>query len=306
MANFKNYIDNIIADNTVDDLNQTADSLNNKPAAFAAVWPSFPKQLRNHDLLPLPLIKIANWLIQNDYEVELIKLGKEYKEPIIKPNIVFISSLYTYWCSSVKKAVSYSHSQFPGIPTVVGGIYASLMPEHCKNYTKTDYVYQGTIPEVDNGTIDARDYLNQTTNSLVTSSSTTTDSLNDILRLCRSVDYQILHTTCSCIRNCDFCGTYIIEPDFTYKKSIKDEIFKKNIIFYDNNILANPYIENILDELAELKKSRIIKTCESQSGFDTRLLINNPHLASKLKLAGFKNIKLAWDGPYSDKTDIEK
>ena len=109
------------------------------------------------------------------------------------------------------------------------------------------------------------------------------------------VDYQILHTTRGCIRKCGFCGTYIIEPEWLWKESIKDEITKKKLIFYDNNLLANENIENILDELIELKKEKKITYVESQSGFDGRIMLKNPHLAKKLKDAGFKNPKIAWD-----------
>ncbi len=86
------------------------------------------------------------------------------------------------------------------------------------------------------------------------------------------VDYQIIHTTRGCIRRCGGCGVYQIEPEWLCKKSIKDEIIMKKIIFYDNNILANKYIENILNELIELKKAHKISYVESQSGFDGRIL----------------------------------
>ncbi len=81
-----------------------------------------------------------------------------------------------------------------------------------------------------------------------------------------------------CIRKCGFCGTYIIEPKFLSKKTIKDEIIKKKLVFYDNNLLANPYIKNILEELIELKKEHKISYVESQSGFDGRILRKHPEL----------------------------
>ena len=67
------------------------------------------------------------------------------------------------------------------------------------------------------------------------------------------VDYQIVHASRGCFRRCNFCGTWKIEPDVTYKKSIKDEIKKKKIVFYDNNLIANPHIKDILAEIAEFR-----------------------------------------------------
>jgi len=71
-------------------------------------------------------------------------------------------------------------------------------------------------------------------------------------------------------------------------------------------LLANPFIENILNELAEFKKQRKISNCESQSGFDGRILLKNPKLGVLLKKSGFINPKIAWDGPFSDKDYIKK
>ena len=46
--------------------------------------------------------------------------------------------------------------------------------------------------------------------------------------------------------------------------------------------------------------------CESQSGLDGRIIENNPDLAFLLKQAGFKDIRISWDGPYTDYPHIKK
>lgn len=135
------------------------------------------------------------------------------------------------------------------------------MPKHCKNYTKCDEVFIGIHEEAEKVPI----------------------SFTYLEKYYGPVDYQIIHTSRGCIRRCDFCGVYKIEPDFTYKKSIKNEIKKEKLIFYDNNLLANPYIESILAELAFLKNKKRIKWCDSQSGIDGRVLEENPDLAFLLK-----------------------
>ena len=246
------------------------------------VEPNFPipNKSRNHsNFLPIGLLKIAAYLKREKIEVELIRF-KEKKEDYgqstldfkkddeFTPDLIFVTSIFTYWSEHVKNAVFYYKNKFKGVPIIVGGVYASLMPEHCKKYTKCTDVIQGPIPEVET-LIPDYDLVN--------------------------VDYQIIHTSRGCIRKCGFCGTYIIEPDWTCKKSIKNEIVKKKLIFYDNNLLANQYIEDILEELIELKKEKKISYLESQSGFDGRILRKKPYLAKMLKDAGFKNPKIAWD-----------
>ena len=255
------------------------------------VEPDFPipNKSRNHsNFLPIGLLKIASYFRENGIEVELIRfeedknkdynqLTLDYEKPKSKKKastIIFVTSIFTYWSKHVIKAVLEYKIKYPNAFIIVGGIYPSLMEEHCKNPPAYDLV---------------------------------------------DVDYQIIHTSRGCIRQCGFCGTYIIEPDWRCKKSIKEEILKnqenlydkkkknlKKIIFYDNNLLANEHIENILDDLIELKKEKKITYVESQSGFDGRILMKKPHLAEKLKKAGFKNPKIAWDHRMRDAPKIKK
>ena len=273
------------------------------------VEPDFPipNKSRNHsNFLPIGLLKIASYFRENGIEVELIRfeedknkdynqLTLDYEKPKSKKKastIIFVTSIFTYWSKHVIKAVLEYKIKYPNAFIIVGGIYPSIMEEHCKNHTLCDDVITGPIPEVEK-----------------------CPPAYDLV----DVDYQIIHTSRGCIRQCGFCGTYIIEPDWRCKKSIKEEILKnqenlydkkkknlKKIIFYDNNLLANEHIENILDDLIELKKEKKITYVESQSGFDGRILMKKPHLAEKLKKAGFKNPKIAWDHRMRDAPKIKK
>lgn len=245
------------------------------------VQPNFPtpNKSRNHQQhIPIGLLKISSFLKSKNINTELIYFEKEIEE--FSPDIIFITSVFTYWSQYVIDCSLFFKEKYPNIPIVIGGVYASLLPNHCKENTKCDYIIKGFVPEVEEF---LPDY------SLV----------NDI-------DYQIIHTTRGCPRRCKYCGVYNIEPRWASKYSIKKEILKKKIIFYDNNLLANEYIEFILDELIELKKEKKINYVEAQCGVDGRILRKKPFLAFKLFKAGFKNIKIAWDGPYDEYEEIEK
>lgn len=99
---------------------------------------------------------------------------------------------------------------------------------------------------------------------------------------------------------------YKVEPHWICKKTIRDEVVKKKLVFYDNNLLANPYIEDLLSELIQLRREKVITRCESQSGFDGRVLRLKPHLAQLLQEAGFKNPRIAWDGSVTLYKDIQE
>lgn len=185
------------------------------------VEPNFPipNKSRNHsNFLPIGLLKIAAYLKSKNINVKLIRFeenkNEDYgqvtfdmpnkKKEEFNPDLICVTSIFTYWSKYVKNAVFYYKNKFKGVPILVGGVYASLMPEHCKKYTKCNDVIQGPIPEAENL---IPDY--------------------DLV----DVDYQIIHTSRGCIRKCGFCGTYIIEPEWHCKKSIKDEIIKKKLVF---------------------------------------------------------------------------
>ena len=262
------------------------------------VEPDFPipNKSRNHsNFLPIGLLKIASYLREKSIDVKLIRFeetkNKDYNQTSLdfkmnntnnkSPDLIFVTSIFTYWSKHVIRAVLHYKNKYPNAKIIVGGIYASLMPDHCLTNTQCDEIICGPIPEVEK-----------------------CPPAYDLV----DVDYQIIHTSRGCIRKCGFCGTYIIEPIWDCKTSIKEEIEEnqkrqsehnkkplKKIIFYDNNLLANEHIENILKELKDLKTKRKISYVESQSGFDGRILRKKPCLAKMLKDAGFKNPKIAWD-----------
>jgi len=258
------------------------------------IEPNFPipAKSKNHkNFLPIGLLKIASYLQNKKIETKLIRgIPKnllelsEIKEYL--PNEIWVTSLFTYWAKYVKDAVQCYKNIFPQSKIIVGGIYASLFSkEEVKEYTGCDEVYQGVITE-------AEKY--PPAYDLIKNSNP------------HPINYQIIHASRGCKRQCEFCGTWKIEPEFIPKKTIKDEIKSKRLVFYDNNLFMNPYIEKILQELIVLKKEKKIQWCESQSGFDGRILLKKPYLAEKIKKAGFRYPRIAWDWQYKDYNDIEK
>jgi len=190
------------------------------------------------------------------------------EETDYEPDKVLVTSLFTYWSGYVWDAVRYYKHRFPGAHVVVGGVYASLMPDHCRQ-SGCDEVFVGLHREAERF---------QPAYDLV------------------DTDFQIVHTSRGCPRRCEFCGVWRIEPRFTYKESIAEEIRKNRVLFYDNNLLANPCIGSILEEIAAIGVNGSVVVCESQSGLDGRLL--TPDIARLLKKARFRYPRIAWDHEY--------
>ena len=263
------------------------------------VEPKFPTKTKskNHkNFLPIGLLKLASYYKSKNYTVELVR-GKAEPTKFEIPSRIEITSLFTYWSEQVWDCVEFYRELFPNPRTteiMIGGIYASLrcedsdFKEMCKKYNVVSY--KGVHKDAEKFPPDYKLVMNGSNN----------------------INYQIIHSSRGCFRKCTFCGTWIIEPEFKPKKSIRFhiepqlELGLKNLVFYDNNLLYNPYIDDILDELIELKRKKKIGWCESQSGFDGNLLVEKPELAAKLKKAGFREPRIAWDWGYDKYPEVEE
>lgn len=254
----------------------------NKNKQIVLVQPDYPipqKRKINHDFLPIGLLKIGSYLKNcKGYSIEIIFGNKELT---FKPEEIWITSLFTYWSGYVHDSILYYQSQFPGAKIVVGGIYATLLPEHLTNKYDVE-VFEGIHSEAEN-------WCNE--NGI------------DYSILNKEIDFQIIHGMRGCFRKCKFCGTWKLEPKETFEREVAKRIVKNHVVFYDNNFLRNPYIKDILKELAEVRVNGKKVVYESQSGFDGRIL--NQEIANLLKKAGFRNPRIAWDNSLDDEKKIE-
>ena len=236
-------------------------------------FPIPPKSKNHSHFLPIGLLKIGSY-----HKVECdkvnVKLVHGLKRCGFTPDRVLITSLFTYWSKYVHEAADFYHKAYPSAKIEIGGIYASLMHKDCKKRSPFATIYRGL-------------YRGGAAEKVTV----------DYSLLPENLDYQIVHTSRGCKRRCTFCGTWRIEPEFTCVDSVLPLIKKRKLVFYDNNLLANSHIDKILGELAEYrtKKGHPLR-CESQSGFDLRLLTQER--VKLLKDAHFVNPRIAWDGRY--------
>jgi hypothetical protein len=240
------------------------------------VEPAFPMpdKSKNHaHSLPIGLLKIGSYHRRNGDYVKLLRGNSRCG---FTPDRVLITSSFTYWCNAVHESAGYYHRAYPSALVQIGGVYASLMPAHCRKHSPFAQVKPGL-------------YMNGAAEHVPI----------DYSILPEELDYQVIHTSRGCPRRCAFCGTWRIEPEFTYKQSILHEIRRPRVVFYDNNLLANPYIDKILTELAGFRLPHGKKvSCESQSGIDLRLL--GSRRAALLRRANFAKPRISWDGGYQD------
>ena len=95
------------------------------------VQPDFPipHKSRNHkEHIPIGLLKISSFLKDKNIKTELVYFNKDTEKEV--PDIILITSVFTYWSKYVIDCSLYYKEKYPNIPIIIGGVYASLMPEH--------------------------------------------------------------------------------------------------------------------------------------------------------------------------------
>ena len=266
------------------------------------VQPRFPmaNKSKNHSsLLPIGLLKLATYLRYTKGELVDEASLVWGEQPVgFEPSTIYVTSLYTYWSEYVRDCVRYYRAEFPKARIYVGGILATLMPDLTKSFARGVRVHSGLHEGAE------RDALRY-------------GAAYDLVDRC-GVDYQIVHAMRGCVRRCEFCGTWRLEKRADV---VVDELManielcgtkgrvgrnpRNKLVFYDNNLLANSHVDELLERLSALRLNGRRVTCESQSGFDGRIMRQRPELATLIKNANFKVPRIAWDGPYSDVDDIE-
>jgi pyruvate-formate lyase-activating enzyme len=255
----------------------------------------FPNKSKNKansvhkNFVPLGLLKLGSLHKDKGNKVKLVRGKKSEKEIGFVPNKILITSLFTYWSKYVWDNIEHYRGEFPKSEIELGGIYTTLHAD-TKKFKNLANKYRINISKGVNQ--EAEKYLPD-------------------YSLMPDIDYHATHMMRGCIRRCKFCGTWRLEPQMTRKtkENIIDElkrIGKNKVVFYDNNILANPQIKDLLKEFAELKIKGKPIIFESQSGFDGRLLERDFELVLLLKKARFQNVRIAWDNSVDDKDSIKK
>jgi hypothetical protein len=60
-----------------------------------------------------------------------------------RPCAILVTSFMTYWYPGVRETISLGREVFPGVPVLLGGVYASLMPGHAAEHCGPDAVISG-------------------------------------------------------------------------------------------------------------------------------------------------------------------
>jgi len=199
--------------------------------------------------------------------------------------------MMTYWYPGVFKAINIIRSVFHDVPILLGGVYASICPEHACHNSGADFVISGPCDPNFNKIIE-----NITGKSIdVSRAEIFTQADCNLLSSKKSIP---ILTSQGCPLKCPYCASSLLYPDFIQMdpQKVADEIELWNekegttdFVFYDDALLINAE-KHIVIILKELLKRNISCRFHVPNGLHVRNITEA--IADLMLKTGFKTLRL--------------
>jgi len=208
-----------------------------------------------------------------------IHLFRKELANVSKPDVILVTSGMTYWYTGVFDVIKEAKSQFPGVPIILGGTYATLCYDHAVKNSGADYVVCGEgefkalelvrnltslnppNPLFQRGNFSIDDMSLNPPSSLFQRGNLSIDDYPyPVYDLLTNKESLAILTSRGCPMGCTYCASSLVAGEFRQKYPIKvvDEIEyyhktfgTKNFAFYDDALLLNSdeHISIILKEV---------------------------------------------------------
>ncbi len=151
-----------------------------------------------------------------------------------RPDLILITSMMTYWYPGVRDTISLIKERFDDVPVYLGGVYATLLPEHAKVVCKPDFVIIGNMNEIFKE-IQIKDFKEK-------------DIFPELKAFYKKLYYIPVVTSLGCPFRCRYCVSNVLNKrylhlniELAYDYLIENaEIFQTDkVAFLDDALLYN-------------------------------------------------------------------
>jgi radical SAM superfamily enzyme YgiQ (UPF0313 family) len=163
----------------------------------------------------------------------------------------------TYWYPGVQAIVELVRREIGSVPVVLGGVYATLLPEHARRYSGADIVVEGPA-ELRLGELWEQLWGERI--DLPGGRAGESDFCFPNYSLLRNKDVLPLETSRGCPFHCSFCASRKLNPIFRQKnvdevvdfiELNRENFSSRHFVFYDDALLVNKdqHLKIILQEI---------------------------------------------------------
>jgi len=215
-----------------------------------------------------------------------------------KPEAILVTSVMTYWYTGVQSAINILRSVFPDTPIILGGIYASLLPDHANRVIRPEYLVNGPgehkiLPILDEitGFPERKEDLPVMLD----------DYPYPAFDLINRPEYLIIMTARGCPYDCSFCAQKQVAMPYTrrrpelvvnefasqYKKfHLRDFAFYDDALFIARDQHIKPILSGLIDRKLPIR-------LHSPNGLFAKYV--DQELAGLMYKSGFKTIRLSFE-----------
>ncbi|MDD5476147.1 MAG: radical SAM protein [Syntrophales bacterium] len=231
-----------------------------------------------------------------------------------RPDAVFVTSMMTYWHPGVSETITVIRETLPGIPVVLGGVYATLCAEHAMKHSGADLVFAGNLFSNLPGnlfTVSESGNYNQYSGGLgnilkkvLDDNSLGSEDFEDLdslpypaFDLIAGLDQVSMVTSIGCPYSCTYCASAYLNKTFNARDPIavvneiefwKRSLGIRNFSFYDDALLFNAE-ERAVPMMEEIIRRKLECSFHCPNGLHIREI--NSVVASLMYRAGFKTIR---------------
>lgn len=214
-----------------------------------------------------------------------------------RPHLVFVTSLLTYWYPALIDVIRIVKRLLPGVPIVLGGIYATLCNEHAKKYSSADVVVSGRGEKFISGIL--KKFFGE--NFDIHGVKNIDDFPYPAFDLQKNLDAIPLMTSRGCPYQCSYCASSYLYNGFE-KRSVQQVVEEivfwnekfgvRDFAFYDDALLYNSeeHFLPIMDRI--LKKGQKVRF-HTPNGLHARWI--NKEVASCMYETNFKTVRLGFE-----------
>lgn len=230
------------------------------------------------------------------YGVPLPLLQEEIKR-YSPPDVILVTSGMTYWYPGVVQMISLLKNIFPGVPVILGGIYATLFPEHARSMSGADRIIIGE------GEIQALRIVDEITGNQ--SDTERYRSIDDLpvpaYELYPRLDSVALLTSRGCPYRCPFCASHILSGGYRARdtrivvneiESLHKSTGVRHLAFYDDALLFQKE-DRLVPILEEIIRRKIGIRFHTPNGIQP--LEIDDRTARLMVDAGFMTIRLSYE-----------